>query len=494
MRVAWSRRRRRADGAGDDVEEGLHARNQHTGAAASLDWWSALSRSCESWWIRTAGGPAVEARAAARTAELIAFARRRSPFYKDAWRDLPPGVPALSALPIVTKRALMARFDDWVTDGRVDRRGVADFIADRSHIGDLYLGRYVVWKSSGSTGEPGIYVQDDGALAVYDAMLALQLQAPHLAGRYALGFAGHGGRAALVAATGDHFASIASWQRVCRGGLRPNARAFSVMDPLPDLVAALNAYQPAFLASYPTTLALLAAEQREGRLRIAPTIIWSGGECLLPSAAKTIERAFGSVLVNEYGASECMSIAFSCAAGWLHVNADWVVLEPIDREGRPARAGEASHSVLLTNLANRVQPIIRYDLGDSVIANPQRCACGSPLPAIRTEGRRDDVLALRARDGRVVRLSPLALTTVLEDATAGHRFQLVQTAPDRIAVRLGIEDPGERTAEWDAAARALHAYLAHQALDNVELCLDAQPPAPDPRSGKLREVIAASHA
>jgi hypothetical protein len=86
------------------------------------------------------------------------------------------------------------------------------------------------------------------------------------------------------------------------------------------------------------------------------------------------------------------------------------------------------------------------------------------------------------------------LTTVIEDAIACHRFQLVQTAPDRISVRLGVDDPGARSAEWDAAARALHAYLAHQALDNVELCLDAQPPVPDPRSGKLREVIAASSA
>ena len=469
----------------------MHARNRDTGAAASLDWWGALSRSCESWWTRTAGRQAVDGRAAARAADLIAFARERSPFYREAWRDLSPGVPALSSLPIVTKRALMAQFDDWVTDRRVDRRSVEAFIADRSHIGNRYLGRYVVWKSSGSTGEPGIFVQDDGALAVYDAMLALQLQAPHLGALYALGFVGHGGRAALVAATGDHFASIASWERVCRGAPWPNARAFSVMDPLPELVAALNAYQPAFLASYPTTLALLAAEQRDGRLRIAPTIVWSGGECLVPAAAKAIERAFGSVLVNEYGASECMSIAFSCASGWLHVNADWVVLEPIDREGRPAPAGEASHSVLLTNLANRVQPIIRYDLGDSIIVNPERCACGSPLPAIRTEGRRDDVLALRARDGSVVRLSPLALTTVVEDATAGHRFQLVQTAPDCIAVRLGAQDPGERSVEWDAAEKALNAYLAHQALDNVQLRLDEQPPTPDPRSGKLREVIAA---
>jgi predicted flavoprotein YhiN len=71
-------------------------------------------------------------------------------------------------------------------------------------------------------------------------MLAVQLQAPHLATRYALGFVEHGGRAALVAATGHHFASIASWQRVCRGSPWPNARGFSVMDPLPELVKELK--------------------------------------------------------------------------------------------------------------------------------------------------------------------------------------------------------------------------------------------------------------
>jgi phenylacetate-coenzyme A ligase PaaK-like adenylate-forming protein len=479
----------RGRSSGDEVEPG----NRHTGdiARASLDLWSAFSRTCEIWWTRNVGRGAIHARAAERASDLIEFARSRSPFYRERWRSLPPRGLALEMLPVVTKHELMARFDDWLTDRDVNRRAVEAFLADRSHIGDRFLDRYVVWKSSGSTGDPGIFVQDSAALSVYDALLAVQLQLPPLAGRYALGLLTRAGRAALIAATGDHFASIASWQRVCRGSPWPDARAFSVMDPLPDLVAALNDYQPAFLASYPTTLALLACEQREGRLHIEPACIWSGGECLAPSVAASIEGAFGGMLINEYGASECMSIAFSCPAGWLHVNADWVVLEPVDRSYAPTDPGDTSHTVLLTNLANRVQPVIRYDLGDSVLVSPEPCPCGSPLPALRAEGRRDDVLALRASDGSIVRLSPLALTTVIESATAGYRFQLVQTEPDKIAVRLGVDDPDERSVEWDAAERALHAYLEHQSLGNVRLCLDARAPIPDPRSGKLREVIAA---
>src|SRR4029079_2581236 len=153
----------------------------------------------------------------------------------------------LSSLPPVTKGELMARFDDWVTDERLNRHGVEAFLADRSHIGDRYLDRYVIWKSSGSTGEPGIFVQDQTALATYDALLHAQLQSAALAGRYAVGLFTHAGRAALIAATGDHFASIASWQPARKGNAWPDARAFSVMDPIPDLVAALNDYQPAFL-------------------------------------------------------------------------------------------------------------------------------------------------------------------------------------------------------------------------------------------------------
>jgi phenylacetate-CoA ligase len=458
-------------------------------ARASMDWWSGFSRASDIAWTRSAGRTAITAKAAARTSNLIGFARAHSAYYRDAWRSLPRQV-SLDMLPVVNKRDLMARFDDWVTDADVTRRGVEAFLGDRTHIGDQYLGRFVVWKSSGTTGEPGIFVQDAPALSTYDALLAVQLQSAQLAARYAMGLLARGGRAALIAATGDHFASIASWQRVCRGSPWPNARAFSVMDPLPELVDALNAYQPAFLASYPTTLALLATERREGRLRITPDCIWSGGECLAASAAVEITNAFDAVLVNEYGASECMSIGFSCRMGRLHVNADWVVLEPVNRDFQPTPPGDRSHTVLLTNLANRVQPVIRYDLGDSIIEHAQPCACGSPLPAVSAEGRRDDVLALQAKDGHIVRVSPLALTTVVEDATAGHRFQLVQTAPDGITVRLGVADPDERIVEWAAAQTALHAYLAHQSLGNVRLSLDADAPIPDPRSGKLREVIA----
>jgi len=169
------------------------------------------------------------------------------------------------------------------------------------------------------------------------------------------------------------------------------------------------------------------------------------------------------------------------------VDADWVILEPVDSDYRPTPPGTLSHTVLLTNLANAVQPLIRYDLGDSVRAMAGLCACGSPLPAVQVEGRNDDVVVLLARDGTPMPLVPLALTTVIEDAADVHRFQIVQTASDGLALRLTDAD---RVRAAATAVAALRAYLDRHALHHVGIVLEAGEPRPEHRGGKLRQVVA----
>jgi len=139
-------------------------------------WWSWVGRMSETWWTRHGGAGAVDAASAERLSSLLDFAREHSPHYRDRWRHVPKGAP-LEAYPVVTKRELMADFDRWVTDPRLKRAGVEAFLADRARIGARHLGRYAVWKSSGSSGEPGIFVQDGAALATYDALIGVQMGA-----------------------------------------------------------------------------------------------------------------------------------------------------------------------------------------------------------------------------------------------------------------------------------------------------------------------------
>ncbi|MEZ5728949.1 MAG: hypothetical protein R3E48_13705 [Burkholderiaceae bacterium] len=282
-----------------------------------------------------------------------------------------------------------------------------------------------------------------------------------------------------------------TWERLRRRNplLHACARTFSVLQPIGELVEALNAFEPRFIASYPTTMLLLADERRANRLRVAPQTIWCGGETLADAERARIESVFECRVFQDYGASEAMAIAFDCGCGHLHLNCDWVILEPVDAHYRPVPAGTASTTVLLTNLANRVQPIIRYDLGDSITMRASPCPCGSPLPALTVDGRRDDILCFVTPGGRSVRLLPLAVETAVEEGTGLARFQVIQIADDAVSVRFAPPAGTSRNAAWRRIRRALGDYLVAQGLGDVAVNRDEQVPRADPVSGKFRQVI-----
>jgi phenylacetate-CoA ligase len=447
-----------------------------------------LDAAWDVWRTNRGGVSAITARQQARLATLIEFARARSPFYAKLYNQLPTHINNLRDLPPVAKPELMANFDAWVTDSEVTKAGVDTFVADNTLVGHLYMGRYAVWTTSGTTGEPGIFVHDGDALAIYIALLMIRGFLAWMTPKHLGATLRRGGRTATVVATGGHFASTAVRELIRRLGLQSMDDAFSVLTPLPELVPALRDFQPAILATYPSALRLLMQEQVAGRLKIDPVLIGIGGEWLAPMDRVQAAKTFHCLVRDFYGASEFMGIAFDCGHGWLHVNADWAILEPVNEAYQPVPPGQIAHTVLLTNLANRVQPIIRYDLGDSIIVNPDPCSCGSPLPAIRVEGRHDEILPLNTTNGELIQLLPMALTTVIEETPGVRRFQVIQTAPATLGVRLEVTPGVDGPQVWETGARRLRDYLSTQGLSSVRVEMALEPPCRDPISGKFRQV------
>jgi phenylacetate-coenzyme A ligase PaaK-like adenylate-forming protein len=422
---------------------------------------------------------------------LIEYARSRSPYYRKRYAELSRGVHDLPALPPVAKSDLLANFDGWATDPGVTRKTAEAFVADPTRIGQYYLDRYVAFSTSGTTGTPAIFLQDRGAMSVYQCLL-LARRLPTLIAADALRpFLRNRARTATIIATGGHFASsvVEALVRSRHPRLAGRNRTFSLMAPLPALVSALNEFRPAVVGSYPTALAVLAGEQAAGRLRIAPALLLSGAERLSTSLRERISVSFQCPVRDTYAASEFMGIAFDCRYGRLHVNADWLVLEPVDAAGEPVAPGEASHTTLLTNLANHVQPLIRYDLGDSVTVFPAPCPCGSPLPAIRPEGRRDETLWIELADGASRPLIPLVLATAVEEAPGVLRYQVLQAGPRSLRLRFD-EAPGhDRALVCDDILRRLRAYLSSQGLASVEVDLSEERPRSDTAGGKMRQFF-----
>jgi phenylacetate-coenzyme A ligase PaaK-like adenylate-forming protein len=427
------------------------------------------------------------ARSAERRARaLIAHARAAAPFYAALYRSVPQAGARLEDHPPVSKQLLMDHFDEAVTQPAVTRRAVEAFIASRDRIGEFLGGRYGVWTSSGTTGTPGWFVHDADALAVYDALESQRFRgqrSPNDLLRQLM----DGDRYAMVAATDGHFAGISTVERLRHWApwMRDTVHAFSLLQPCAELVRQLNAFGATVLATYPTAAEMLAEEQVAGRLQLRPREVWTGGEVLSEPARLRIQRAFGCRVRSAYGASEFLPIAWECPHRRLHVNADWVVLEPVDRHGTPVPPGTRSHSVLLTNLANRVQPLIRYDLGDAVTVEPQPCACGSQFDAISVDGRCDDALRLPGRFGGEVIVVPLALETVLEEGAGAHEFQVVQRADGVVAVHLGAQE----RARARPVRAALRDYFAACDIGPVDILVSRQGPRREPGSGKLRRVV-----
>lgn len=427
-----------------------------------------------------------------RLASLVEHARQHSRYYADLYASLGSAEPSLHRLPVVRKPELMAQFDDWVTDPRVTRAGVEKFAANPDNIGGAFLGKYLVFTTSGTTGFPALLLQDKLTLAVLEAFSVIRV-APRMINREVVAAVLRGGgRTAVVWATGRAFGGVSLVQRQVRQ--RPSRakriRLFSALTPVDQLVDQLNDFQPVMLSGYATALALLAREQQAGRLAIQPAVINNGGETLTAEARALIESAFGAKVFNGYGCSEMLMIAYDCGHGSMHVHSDWVILEPVDEHFRSVPPGEPSATVLLTNLANHIQPVIRYDLGDSVLMPLEPCACGSRLPAMEVIGRTNEVLGFPTTGGEVVELLPLPLVTLAEGAAGVRGVQLVQDAPAALTVRLEVMPGYVPTQVWADIEARLRRHLAAHNLGTVKLTLAAEPPQRVSGSGKLRQVIA----
>jgi len=455
--------------------------------APPFDAWAWLQAWNETWAAGLSPASAKRLREQ-RLAALIECACRDSPFYRQRAHG-----EHLADFAPVEKAELMQHFDDWATDRRITRTKAAAFIADTTCIADAWLGDYLVWTSSGTSGVPGWFVQDARCLAAYDAIDALRLRGGASA-QASLGSWGLGQRFAFVGASGGHFAGRVSMERLKRvvpAGLRPEIDVLSVQQPLRQLAQALQALQPSVLITYPSCAAALAQLQQEGAMQLRLREVWVGGEQLSPAQRQRMRSAFGCAVRNSYGASECFSIAWECAEGCLHVNDDWVILEPVDERMQPVPEGRLSHSVLLTNLANRTQPLVRYRLEDRVRRVPGRCACGSEFTVIEVQGRSADTLTLRDAHRRPVSVVPLALETAIEEAAQVTQFQIVGLDGGGLELRLesAVTDP---RAAFGRCRRAIDAFLAQHGVVGTRVSFSRAAPLRDRASGKLRRVISAT--
>lgn len=355
-----------------------------------------------------------------RLSRLIRHATANSPFYRERYRHLPSSAATtLSALPVIDKPTIMENFDAIVTDSRLKLAELEQHVVQLS--GDAYyLGEFRVLTTGGTTGLKGLFV--------YDRKAWSQVQATLLRWARFMGVSPRLPNRIKIASIGSDSVAHAS----CRAAMSTDVGLYRILrlhatDSISSLVQALNRFQPEVLSAYPSIAALLAVEQSEGRLAIAPRIVSTGSELCTTGMKRQIDAAWHSAPFNNYALVEAMLASAECAShDGIHIFEDLFILEVVDERYRPVPDGVAGDKVLLTNLFNYTQPLIRYEVSDMLTLARSPCSCGRPFRSIaRIEGRTDDIVFLPAVEGGEVPIHPDLFHTIVELIPEVKEYQVI---------------------------------------------------------------------
>jgi phenylacetate-coenzyme A ligase PaaK-like adenylate-forming protein len=239
-----------------------------------------------------------------------------------------------------------------------------------------------------------------------------------------------------------------------------------------DMIERLAEFRPTHLTAYASMLHDIARQIEAGRLSL-PDLeqVVNISERLMPQAREHYKRVFGTPVLDNYSMGECLFLANGCpTSGGMHLNADWAILEVVDENNEPVPPGVKGAKVLVTNLANDVQPIIRYEIGDIVTMANKLCGCGSNMPLIdHIEGRDSEVLYVQTDKG-MRRLQPMVLEIALIHMLHLREYQLIQDEDTRIHAL--IEPLPGMSFDRDRANRIMREQLQTYGLErklDVEL-------------------------
>jgi phenylacetate-CoA ligase len=351
---------------------------------------------------------------------LLGYAAGHSPFHarRLAGIDLDAvGGGDLSPLPVMTKTQMMSELDDVFTDRRLTRAMVEQALTEAGPDPATLFGSYLALASGGSSGERGVFVLDTPASVQFFGALSRGLVA-RLA---TTGGPPPGGLPIAMVGAGSPVHATGLAAPLCDGGALPfRFLPVPVTLPLPEIVARLNALQAPTLYGYPSMLARLAAERTAGRLRISPVMVTRTSETCTSDLRTAISAGFGAPLIDTFGSTEGLVGASAPDEDVITFAEDGCIVELVDEQYRPVPPGTPSAAVLVTNLTNLVQPLIRYELTDSFVQQPAAAAHG--FVRARVQGRSGEVF----RYGEAT-IHPLVIRSVLVHSRDVQEFQVRQT-------------------------------------------------------------------
>ena len=408
-----------------------------------------------------------------RLDEMLAYVVRHSPYYRALRERGWDG--SFERLAQLSKSEMIAHFDEINTIG-LRQAELFEFAVqqERSEQTGLYLGRYSVGLSSGTSGSRLPTVLAPSERRQYGSLLFARSGIPESVRRPRVLFALRVNNPAFMEA---RFLGVTIVYT-------------DYTHPIEALVRLVNEKRLNVLAGPPSLLRLIARQRQDIDHPIEALISYA--EVLDDLSRHQLEHDFGAPLAQIYQGAEGF-IASTCRAGNLHLNEDVVYVEALET----ADSLNNAKRLVVTDLYRRALPFLRYQLNDIVELDAGPCACGSVFRLVRRiHGRADDIFHLRSDSGDSGTAGELRylfsdyVTRAINQASeAILEFQAIQHSPDQIEIRLQLR-PGADRPHIEATIGVNLAYWAQKVGGRLgELLFTEAPPERNPHSLKLIRVV-----
>ncbi len=371
---------------------------------------------------RVSSKKSIEAYQLKELQSLTDYARQHSDFYNETLngkhiRELSD----IKSLPIINKTVMMENFDRLNTAGLKKDEVMA--VAVEKELNKDYLGYYkdefVIGLSSGTSGNKGLYITPK---VLTERLPFVFLARSGIPLRY-LPF------------------KILFMLRVFSQGFNDINSPFislnylSTMAPTEQIIADINQRKINILMAPPSLCRLLIPLAH--KLNKPLKMIVTYAEVLEKEEKDRLSEVFECKVIEIYQGSEGQ-FASACSLGNLHINEDLIFIELLDEHNHEVTDPHvvADH-MIVTNLVNRAQPLIRYEMNDLIVLDDP-CPCGSSFRTIeKILGRNDDILYFKKKDGSIQHIFPdLFSRWIITSSENIREYKVIQHSDHSLEILL----------------------------------------------------------
>ncbi|MBE0436034.1 MAG: phenylacetate--CoA ligase family protein [Methylomicrobium sp.] len=256
------------------------------------------------------------------------------------------------------------------------------------------------------------------------------------------------------------------------------------VDKVNGFIRQIQNTRPKMLFGYPSALAHIAMQAKQTGQKLdhfGIKVAFVTSERLYSHQREMIEHVFACPVANGYGGRDAGFIAHECPEGGMHITAEDIIVEIIDKDGKPLPVGEVGE-ITITHLATRDFPFIRYRTGDIGALSIEQCPCGRGLPLLKEiQGRTTDFVV--SEDGTIIH--GLALIYVLRDMKGVESFKIIQQDLKHTLVQV----VAEKEFDIELSKQKISTEFKKRLGQGVQIDIEFVEEIMKEKSGKFRYVI-----